>query len=63
PETITKNIRLLNKKQDDGTWFEIVTQDPVIIQDRIGALVILLASAALGIFVGFWAVMLKHYLE
>ena len=63
PETITENIKLLNKKQDDGTWFEIVAQDPVIIQDRIGALAILLASAALGIFVGFWVVLLKHYLE
>ncbi|MFA7209119.1 MAG: hypothetical protein WC120_02430 [Parcubacteria group bacterium] len=63
PETITKNIKLLNKKQNEAAWFEIVAQDPVIIQDRIGALAILLASAALGIFLGFWAVMLKHYLE
>ncbi|MDP1883791.1 MAG: hypothetical protein Q8L10_00305 [Candidatus Moranbacteria bacterium] len=63
PEAITENIKLLNKKQDDGTWFEIVAQDPVIIQDRIGALLIFLVSSALGIFVGFWVVLLKHYLE
>jgi len=62
-QTIAKNTELLNKNQNENTWFEIVAQDPVIIQDSVGALIILLASAAMGIFIGFWLVMLRHYLK
>lgn len=62
-EIVSKNTEALNKNQNENTWFAIVAQKPVIIRDNIGALIILLASLALGIFLGFWVVMLRHYLK
>jgi len=62
-EIISSNTELLNKNQNENTWFEIVAQAPVIVRDNVGALIIFLASLAVGIFLGFWIVMIKHYLK
>jgi len=60
---ISKNTDLLNKNQNESTWFEIVAQNPIIVKDSFSGLIIFIASLALGIFLGFWAVMMRHYLK
>ena len=62
-DIISKNTENLNKNQNESTWFEVVSQDPIIVRDNVSLLVLFFASLALGIFLGFWAVMLKHYLK
>jgi capsular polysaccharide biosynthesis protein len=62
-EVIKQNTDSLNENQNEDTWFAVVAQNPVIIQDNVGALIILLASLAMGIFIGFWVVMLRQYLR
>ncbi|KKR21402.1 MAG: hypothetical protein UT50_C0008G0002 [Candidatus Moranbacteria bacterium GW2011_GWA2_39_41] len=62
-EVIGRNTESLNKNQDENTWFAVVAQNPVIVQDRIIPSILLLASLAMGMFLGFWIVMLKHYLK
>lgn len=62
-EVVSSNTELLNKNQNENTWFEVVAQDPVIIKDGVSLVIIFFASLAMGIFVGFWLVLIKHYLE
>jgi capsular polysaccharide biosynthesis protein len=62
-EIISKNTEALNKNQNEVTWFEVVAQSPVIIQDKVSPTILLLASLAMGMFLGFWIVLIKHYLK
>lgn len=62
-EIISKNTEALNKNQNEDTWFEVVAQNPVIIQDRFSPFILFLASLAMGMFLGFWIVLIKHYLK
>lgn len=62
-ETVRQNTDSLNENQGEDAWFAIVAQDPVTIRDHIGAPIIFLASMALGLFLGFWLVMARHYLK
>ena len=60
---ISKNTEFLNKDQEENNWFKIDAQPPVIIKSAVSAQIIFLASLALGIFIGFWLVLIIHYLE
>ena len=60
---ISKNTDMLNQSQNEESWFKIVAQDPVIVQWRIGPLIIFAASFLAGLFVAFWLVLIIHYLE
>ena len=62
-EVVAINTESMNKNQNEDTWFAVVAQNPVIVRDKISPFIIFLASLAVGIFVGFWLVMLKHYLK
>jgi len=62
-EVVAINTESMNKNQNEDTWFAVVAQNPVIVRDEISPFIIFLASLAVGIFVGFWLVMLKHYLK
>jgi capsular polysaccharide biosynthesis protein len=59
---VFENTQNLNKDQEDNTWFEIISEDPVIRIDKTGILEIfgILFSA---IFLAFWVTLAKHYLE
>lgn len=59
---IFENTANLNKNQKENTWFEIIAKDPVIKINKTSPLVFLIALIV-GIFLGFWAVMIKHYFE
>jgi capsular polysaccharide biosynthesis protein len=62
-EIISKNTEALNKNQNEDNWFAVVAQEPVIIQDSVSPIILLLASLAMGMFLGFWVVMARHYLR
>ena len=62
-EVINRNTESLNKNQNESTWFAVVAQNPVIVQDRISPFILLVASLAMGMFLGFWIMMLKYYLK
>ncbi len=62
-EVIATNTESLNKNQNEDTWFLVVAQNPVIVRDEVSPLIIFLVSLAIGIFVGFWLVMLRYYLK
>lgn len=61
-EVISENTEVLNKNQNEDTWFKIIAQDPVIVRDKMSPLFILLASLAAGVFLSFWTVFVFHYL-
>lgn len=60
---ISENIQSLNKDQKEDTWFEIVARDPVIMKKSYEKETVLLFSLLVGIFLGFWAAMVRHYLK
>ena len=62
-KVVSLNTEELNKDQKENTWFEIVSADPVIAKYHPDYKIILLAAVCIGIFLGFWAVLIKHYLE
>ena len=60
---LTKNILELNENQKEETWFEIVAHDPITVQDNFNLLLVVIVFLLFGIFVAFWIVLTKHYLE
>jgi len=60
---ISKNTENLNKDQQENTWFEIISSDPLIIKDFVSPLVLLIFSFLAGLFIAFWAVLIVHYLK
>jgi len=53
----------LNKSQQEDTWFTIQADQPITTLAKISFAILFLASLALGIFFGIWAVMARHYWE
>lgn len=62
-KVVEENTEALNKNQKEETWFEIVANDPVIIQDKVSPALAAFASLLLGIFLAFWVVLLVHYFQ
>jgi hypothetical protein len=60
---ITANTESLNENQKESTWFEIVPQEPIIKKYFPGILLSFFAPLIMGLFLGFWVVLIKHYLE
>lgn len=53
----------LNKGQRDRSWFLIVGDDPVVRDGRLSMGLVAIVSLVLGMFIGFWMVLLRHYFE
>lgn len=51
----------LNKENKETSWFVVIGSDPVIRDARIGLNLALAVSLVVGLFVAFWAVLLRHY--
>ena len=51
----------LNVANKEPSWFVVIGSDPVIRDARIGFTLALSVGVALGIFIGFWAVLIRHY--
>ncbi|HAI74126.1 MAG TPA: hypothetical protein DCS28_04400 [Candidatus Moranbacteria bacterium] len=60
---LKKNTEQLNEDQKENTWFEIKAQNPVIVENNFDLKTVFLASLAVGLFLGFWIVMFRHYLD
>jgi capsular polysaccharide biosynthesis protein len=60
---ISKNNAALNQDQKENGWFEIVAHDPVVIRDAFDPFLVVIISLILGIFIGFWIVLIIHYLK
>lgn len=61
-KTISQNTENLNKNQKESTWFEIVFGEPVVRKYDPGILISFFAPLVLGLFLGVWGVLVKHYL-
>lgn len=53
----------LNEIQREENWFMVLGSDPVVKQNKIPWGILLLSSIAIGIFLGFWSVYIRHYLN
>lgn len=66
-ESLTKAInqesKLLNQYQKEDNWFKIIGDEPVIKENRLEWKDVLLLSAILGLFLGMWVTLIKHYLK
>lgn len=52
----------LNKESSEETnWFVVVGSDPVIRDVRVTLVFALALGLALGVFIGFWVAVIKHY--
>jgi len=51
----------LNTEEKGKGWFVVIGSDPVIRDGRVGLDLALMVGLAVGIFIGFWGVLLRHY--
>ncbi|MBP7060977.1 MAG: hypothetical protein KBA91_03310 [Candidatus Moranbacteria bacterium] len=51
----------LNTEARDKSWFVVLGSEPVVRDGRVSLHLALLVGALLGLFVGFWAVLIRHY--
>lgn len=61
-KVINQEIKQLNQFQKEDSWFKIIGDEPVIKEYKADRRNILTIFSVLGIFLGIWAVMIKHYL-
>jgi capsular polysaccharide biosynthesis protein len=59
---ISQNIKNLNNDQKENSWFEIISGDPVIRMREINPITIVAIFFG-GIFLAFFGVLFKHYLQ
>lgn len=59
---ISQNVQNLNKDQKESTWFEVISGNPVIKINEISPLIVLAIFSG-AIFVAFFWVLIKDYLE
>jgi len=62
-KTINNEIKSLNQYQKEDNWFKIVGDEPVIKEFKVSWNSILPIFVALGIFLGIWVVLVRHYLK
>ncbi len=62
-KVINSEAEELNKTQNEETWFVVVGDNPIIRENKWPWEVVILASILIGIFFGFWMVLVRHYLQ
>lgn len=60
---INQEAENLNKFQKEEMWFTLMGGEPVIGENKWPWEVVVLISLILGIFSGFWVVLIRHYLQ
>lgn len=58
---LNRYTETLNTDGKDTSWFVIIGSDPVVRDSRVTLSVALIAGLVLGVFVGFWTVLARHY--
>lgn len=62
-KAVSQITEKLNANQKESYWFQIMAEDPITLQKITNYKIIFFASLLAGIFLAFWVVMLKYYLE
>lgn len=60
---LNNNSDKLNEMQHEESWFIIVGENPIVKESKVGLFSTMLICLLAGIFIGSWAVFIKHYLE
>jgi capsular polysaccharide biosynthesis protein len=60
---VSRETAALNQDQQEENWFEVVALSPVILISRVNPFLLFLATLAMGMFLGFWIVLVRHYLK
>jgi hypothetical protein len=61
PEVLNREAGKLNELSKDTNWFAVVADEPVAHDARISFRFLLLLGALLGVFFGFWVVLVDWY--
>lgn len=61
--TLNRYTDSLNKENNETNWFIVIGSDPVVRDARIPFPLTLVMGLLLGVFVGLWAVLVKHYFQ
>lgn len=59
---LNRYTETLNTEEKDKSWFVIIGSDPVVRDSRVSLSLALVVAFGLGVFVGFWTVLFRHYL-
>jgi capsular polysaccharide biosynthesis protein len=62
-KAVSENAKNLNKDQKEEAWFEVMASQPVIKKYQVNYPLVFIISAVFGVFLGFWVVMIRHYLK
>ncbi|NTW13597.1 MAG: hypothetical protein HGA31_01010 [Candidatus Moranbacteria bacterium] len=63
PDMLNAETAKLNALSNDTDWFVVMSDAPVLRDARISAKIMIPFGAALGMFFGFWAVLLVWYFQ
>jgi capsular polysaccharide biosynthesis protein len=58
---VNEKSKKLNGEQKISHWFKVVADEPYVVKNKINFYKLFAISLSLGVFVGFWAVLLRHY--
>ncbi len=58
---LNRYTNTLNTEGQEKSWFVVLGSEPVLEDARVNLRTALLIGLALGLFVGFWAVLFRHY--
>lgn len=61
--TLNDNINNLNSEQKNPQWFKVLVSNPIVNNYGLSIMQTIGIFFVLGIFFGFWAVLLRHYLK
>ncbi|MDX9913180.1 MAG: hypothetical protein RBS77_01215 [Candidatus Moranbacteria bacterium] len=60
---LSNKVSELNLEQKNPQWFKILVSYPVVSEQKINPMLLLAIFLSGGIFLGFWVVLIKHYLK
>ena len=64
PQVLNRYTSELDAKEgSQGNWFRVIASEPVVSDARIGSGQVFAIAFFLGIFLGFWIILAKHYIQ
>lgn len=60
-EILNQETKKLNEYQKNESWFKILGSQPIVAENKFVLWKLLLVSLLTGIFIGGWAVLIRHY--
>lgn len=62
-KVIDAQTEKLDEEQKGETWFKVLASDPLVMPQKMGMKIVLFVSIMLGIFLGSWGVLIRHYFK